>query len=128
MACERCSRLCPNLIFSQSVTFSGGNVVVNIPAGSYNNGKEYCIVITQAIPTTATIDSPVVITIGDGAELYPLQSKCGAPITVCGIGTYMRYPVTVVTNATSGVFRLLCKPVPYATNNLTAINGTAPTA
>ena len=55
MSCKPVCQLCPQLVISQSVALTGGNVVVNLPAGSYNNNEKYCVVIAQAIPTTATI-------------------------------------------------------------------------
>jgi len=47
MSCKPVCKLCPNLILSQDVTFTGGNLVINLPAGSYNNGQKYCIVVYQ---------------------------------------------------------------------------------
>ena len=66
MSCKPVCKLCPNLILSQAVTFTGGNLVINLPAGSYNNGQKYCIVVAQAIPAATTINAPVVVTIGAG--------------------------------------------------------------
>ena len=63
MACKPVCRLCPRLVISQAVTFSGGNLIVNLPAGSYLNGEKYCIVIAQAIPSTTTINAPVVLSL-----------------------------------------------------------------
>ena len=128
MACKPVCKLCNQLVISQSVTFTGGNVVINIPAGSYNSGEKYCIVIAQAFPTTAMINAPVVITIGTGDVQYPLTNRCCAPVTVCGIRTRTRYSTIVSTSSTSGTFKLLGNACPCPTNNLTAINGTAPTA
>ncbi len=128
MACKPVCGLCNRLVISQSVTFTGGNIVVNIPTGSYRNGEKYCIVIAQAIPDTATINAPVMITIGTGAELYPLTNRCCAPITACGIRTRTRYSTVVATSGTGGAFRLLGRACPCPSNNLTAIDGTAPTA
>lgn len=128
MACRPVCSLCDNLIISQSVTFTGGNLVVNIPAGAYNNGEKYCIVIAQSIPDTTTIAAPVVITIGEGAVLYPLLNRCGAQMTAAGIRTRTRYATVVSTSATSGVFKLVGRACPCPTNNLTSIDGTAPTA
>ena len=127
MACKPVCRLCDRLVISQSVTFTGGNLVINLPAGSYNNGEKYCIVVAQAIPDTATINAPVVVTIGAGTELYPLTNRCCAQITACGIRTRTRYS-TVVTNGTGGSFRLLGNAAPCPVNNLASINGTAPAA
>ena len=91
MSCKPVSKLCDKLILSQAVTFTGGNLVVNLPAGSYENGRKYCIVIAQAIPAATTINAPVVVTIGTGTELYPLTNRCCAQVTACGIRTRTRY-------------------------------------
>lgn len=128
MSCKTSCKLCDRLVISQAVTFTGGNVVVNLPAGSYRNGCKYCIVIAQAIPAAATISAPVVITIGTGTELYPLTKRCCAQVTACGIRTRTRYSTVVSTSATGGTFRLLGNACPCPTNNLPSINGTASTA
>lgn len=121
-------QLCPRLVFSQNVTFNGTSVVVNIPAGSYNNGCQYCIVIAQPIPTTATIAAPVVVTIGDGTVEYPLTNKFCAQVTACGIRTRTKYAVLVTTNATGGTFKMLGQPHCSPSYALTAIDGTEPDA
>ncbi len=126
MACKPVCRLCDRLVISQSVSFTGGNLVINIPAGSYNNGEKYCIVIAQTIPDTATINAPVFVTIGTGTELYPLTNRCCAQITACSVRTRTRYSTVVVTNGTGGSFRLLGSAAPCPANNLASINGTAP--
>ena len=128
MACKPVCRLCDHLVISQSVTFTGGNLVINLPAGSYNNGQKYCIVIAQTIPDTATINAPVMITIGTGTELYPLTSRCCAQVTACGIRTRTRYSTVVSTSGTGGTFRLMGNAAPCPSNNLAAIDGTAPAA
>ena len=112
MACKTSCKLCDRLVISQAVTFAGGNVVVNLPAGSYRNGCKYCIVIAQAIPAAATINAPVVVTIGTGTEQYPLTNRCCAQVTACGIRTRTRYSAVVSTSATGGAFRLLGKTCP----------------
>ena len=58
MACKPVCKLCDKLVLFQSVTFAGGNLVINLPAGSYGNGCKYCIVVAQAIPATTTINAP----------------------------------------------------------------------
>lgn len=128
MACKPVCKLCSNLVISQTVTFTGGNVVIDIPAGSYTNGEKVCLVIAQAIPTTATITAPVVITIGGGAQQYPLTTSCCGQVTACGIRTRTRYSAVIVTNATSATFRMLGKPACMPNNALESINGTAPEA
>ena len=57
MACKPVCKLCNHLIISQAVTFAGGNLIINLPAGAYNNGEKYCIVVAQAIPATTTINA-----------------------------------------------------------------------
>lgn len=128
MACKPVCKLCDKLVLSQSVSFTGGNLEINLPAGSYNNGEKYCIVVAQAIPDTTTINAPVVITIGAGTALYPLTKRNCAQVTACGIRTRTRYSVCVVTNATGGSFRMLGQPFCSPSNNLTSIDGTAPAA
>lgn len=128
MACNNTCRLCNNLIISQAVTFAGGTLTINIPAGSYANHCRYCIVVAQAIPAATTINAPVVITIGDGTVEYPL-TKCNcAQATACSIRTRTRYPVQVSTSADGGSFRLLGKVACAPNNALAALDGTAPAA
>lgn len=129
MACKNECRLCNKLIISTAVSFTGGNLVITIPAGSYNNNCKYCIVVAQAIPATATINAPVVIQIGTGTQLYPVTRCDCASLTACGIKTRRRYSMCVETTPTSGVFRLLGKTCGCCqTEGLRSINGTAPVA
>ena len=114
-------------MISQAVSFTGGNLVVNLPAGSYQNGQKYCIVVAQAIPDATTINAPVYITIGTGTALYPL-TKCNcAQVTACGIRTRTKYSTIVSTTATGGTFKLLGRPACAPNNQLAAVDGTAPT-
>ena len=121
-------RLCDRLIISQTVTFTAPNLIINLPAGSYQNCERYCIVVAQAIPEATTINAPVFISIGDGTELYPLNRCNGVQATASGIRTRTRYATRVSTTATGGAFRLLGKICCYPTDNLTCIDGTAPAA
>lgn len=125
MSCTPVCRLCSRLVISQDVTFTGGNLVINLPAGSYNNGEKYCIVVAQAIPDTTTINAPVDITIGTGTELYPLTKQSCAQVTACGIRTRTRYTVCVSTNATGGTFKMLGRPCCSPDNSLASIDGGA---
>ena len=127
MACKNVCRLCDNLVISQSVTFTGGNLIVNIPAGSYANNRKICIVIAQSIPTATTINAPVYVTIGTGTVLYPLVKKNCRQVTACGLRTRTRYSTCVETTPTGGLFKMLGQPCCSPNNNLTSINGTAPT-
>lgn len=126
--CKTVCKLCPKLVLSQAVTFADGTVTVNLPAGSYNAGQVYCIVIAQTIPAAATIGANVVITVGDGTDEYPLVNGCCAPVTACGIRTRTRYAVRVVTTATGGSFKLLGRPACAPRNDLTALDGGAAAA
>lgn len=131
MSCKPVCKLCDRLVLSQAVTFTDGNLEINLPAGAYNNGEKYCIVVAQAIPDTTTINAPVYVTIGTGTTLYPL-TKCNcAQVTACGIRTRTRYSVCVVTTPTDGSFRMLGQPCCAPNNNLASIDGgaaPAPTA
>lgn len=126
MSCKNVCRLCDRLIISEEVTFDGTNLVINIPAGSYADNCKYCIVVAQAIPATTTINAPVVITIGDGAVLYPVTDRCCAQLTACAIRTRTRYAMCVSTTPTGGTFKMLGRACCAPNNNLTAIDGTAP--
>lgn len=126
MKCNNCCKICNNLIISEAVTFAAGVLTINLPAGAYNNCEKYCIIVAQAIPAATTLISEVVITIGDGAEVYPLVDRCCAPVQACSINTRTRYPVRVVTDATGGTFKLLCDVKCRRNNALRSIDGTAP--
>lgn len=127
MACKSSCQLCRRLVISQAVTFVGGTLIINLPAGTYNNGEKYCIIIAQTIPKTATIAAPVVITIGTGTEQYPLTTSCCAQVTACALRTRRRYSTCVSTSATGGSFRLLGKPSCAPDYRLSGIDGTAAT-
>lgn len=122
MACKPVCQICKRLIISQAITFTGGNLVVNLPDGNYSNGEKYCIVLAQSIPTAATINAPVVFTIGSGTTQFPLTNRCCAPVTACGVRTRTKYSTNVVTSATGGTFRMIGKPCCSPSNDLTAIN------
>lgn len=128
MACKQVCRLCDNLIISTAVAFTAGTgLVITIPAGAYNDNCKYCIVVAQAIPAATTINAPVFIQIGTGTVLYPLNKCDCTQVTACAIRTRTKYSTRVETNATGGVFKLLGKTHCAPTNNLTSIDGTAPT-
>lgn len=128
MSCPTHKRLCDKLIISDSVTFTGGNLVIDLPSASYNNGQKYCIVVAQTIPATTTIDAPVVITIGgDATTTYPLVNCDCSQVVACAINTRTRYSTCVRTTTTGGSFKLLGKvPCSRCADNLLSIP--APTA
>lgn len=128
MACKNVCKLCRNLVISESVTFTAPNLIINIPAGSYADCDKVCIVVAQTIPAATTITAPVFVTIGDGTELYPLNKCDCSQVTACGIRTRTKYSTRVATTPTGGSFNLLGRPSCAPSNNLAAIDGTAPTA
>lgn len=127
--CGYIKRLCNRLVFSDTVTFTAPNLIIDLPAGSYDNRCQYCIVITDPIPDATTINAPVFFTIGGGAALYPFVDCTGNQLTARNISTRYRYSTCVTTTPTGGSFRLLGRACTMtANNNLTAIDGTAPAA
>lgn len=124
--CKPVCSLCPNLVISQAVTFTGGNLIINLPAGSYGNGCKFCIVVAQAIPTATTINAPVFVTIGTGTQQYPVMKKNCRQATACNIHTRTKYCTRVETTPTGGLFRLLGNVYCCQNNNQRSIGGTAP--
>lgn len=126
MSCKPICQLCDKIRISQAVTFTDGNLIINLPAGSYNDGEKICIILAQTIPATTTINAPVFITIGAGTQQYPLTKCDCSQVTACSLRTRTRYSVCVSTTATGGTFKLIGKPCCAPNNRLTSINGTAP--
>lgn len=123
MACNNVCRLCDNFIISQSVAFTDGNLIIDLPAGSYADCRKVCIVVAQKIPDTTTINAPVYITIGGGAVLYPLLKRNCRQVVASGLRTRTRYKTVVETTNDSGLFRMLGNPCCTPDNRLAAING-----
>ena len=126
MSCKPICQLCDKIRISQAVTFTGGNLIINLPAGSYGRDRKYCIIIAQTVPETTTINAPVFITIGTGTQQYPLTKCDCSQVTACSLRTRTRYSVCVSTTATGGTFKLIGKPCCAPNNQLQSINGTAP--
>lgn len=124
--CKPICKLCDKIRISTAVNVVGGNVVINLPAGAYNDGCKYCVIVAQNIPATAPVGANVLFTIGTGTVQYPLLNRCCRPVTVCSIRSRTKYSVTVETTPTSGIFRLLGNTCCNPCNNLLSINGTAP--
>lgn len=106
-------QMCKNLTYSTAVTVitidGTDTLVINIPNDRcFNDCSMVCLVITQTIPDTATINMPVAISIGgDTTTVYPIVDKCCRQATACQLRTRKRYGLIVETNATSAVFRSL---------------------
>lgn len=107
MSCPNYKKLCKRLVISESVTFAGDTLTINIPEGNYNDCEKYCIVVAQTIPAATTVAANVVITIGDGTTEYPLLNCDCTNVLACSINARTRYSVMVNTNVQDGVFKLL---------------------
>lgn len=110
----QCCKVCPNTIFSQSMTVVTVNgvdtLLIDIPAGTYGNCCCYSLILTQNRPSTATVDMPVAISIGGNTTtVYPLVSnKTCLQANACQITGRSKLKVIVQTNTTGGVFRACC--------------------
>lgn len=107
MSCKPVCKLCPRTKISQSVTYASGVLTIDLPAGEYQDGGCYGIVVAQTIPATTVIGAPVMISINGGAVRYPLLKCNGAQATVYNVDTRTRYMVRVSTSVTGGSFRML---------------------
>ena len=124
--CNGHCKICPRIVISTAVTVitvdGVDTLVVDLPAASYGNQCKYCVVIAQTIPDTATINMPVAFSIGgDTTVVYPFLNCNCVQVTACGIQTRTKYPVVVLTNTTSGVFRSTRRICCYPANNLTSL-------
>ena len=128
MACKNVCRLCDRLVLSQAINFADNTLVIDLPAGSYQNNSKYCIILAQSIPATTTIGANVVFSIGGTATQYPLVNRCCRPVTACGVRTRTKYSVCVETTATGATFKMLGNPACQPNNNLRSVNGAAPVA
>lgn len=119
MKCK--GRLCNNFILSTSVTVTGDVLVVNIPALPCLNG---CLVVAQAIPAAATINQPVVVTVGTDTTQYPLVDKCGVQLSAGRLDIRNRYPFRFITANTQSIFKICGARCPY--NVIPGLTVTAP--
>ena len=112
--------LCRRFVGSTSVAITGTSLVVNIPAATYNNCTRICLGIMQELPDAATINMPVVITIGTDDTQYSLVKCDGSNVTAANIVYRGLYKLKIQTNSTTAVFKVLnglcCSP-----NNLLSI-------
>ena len=108
MECVKNCRLCPRFIISLDITFTDGELVVNLPQRAYENGTKYCIVLAQTIPAETVINAPVVFTIGDDATTtYPFLNCDCTPIYASQVRTRTLYPTRVNTAVEEGVFKYI---------------------
>lgn len=100
-------KLCSRSIISQSITFDGTSLVVNLPNDNYGNKKKYCIILAQSIPDETTINAPVVFTIGTGTVQYPFVNNDCTPILASQVRTRRVYRTKVNTGVNDGVFKYI---------------------
>ena len=122
---ECCCAICPRLVIPTEVTFAADPLTINLPAGSYADGKKYCILRAAPLPAGTTITAEVVITIGDGTVEYPLVDRCCRQVAACAIRSRGIYPVVVATDATGANFKLL-RRLGCNIDRLPAVDGTDP--
>ena len=81
MSCKPICTLCRKLRISQNVTFSNDTLIINLPAGSYNDGEKICIIVAQSIPIlrTRTRYSVCVSTTATGGTFKLIGKPCCAP-------------------------------------------------
>lgn len=129
MECVQNCRLCPKFILSQTITFDGTSLIVNLPQNAYGNSEKYCIVLAQSIPEATTINAPVVFTIGTGTVQYPFVNQDCTPIYASQVRTRRIYPSRVNTAVDSGVFKYIGRcPLPSnATTTIQSIPVEPPT-
>ena len=109
--CINNCKVCPRLIFSNAINFDSttNTLIVDLPQRNYNNCENYCIVLVQSIPTSATINAPIVFSIGGGSTQYPFLNCDCTPILASQIRTRRKYKVRVSTSIGSGVFKYIGK-------------------
>ena len=124
--CIKNCRLCPNIVISTAVnviTVDGTDtLVIDVPAGLYRDNCRYCLIVAQTIPTTATINMPVAISIGgDTTTVYPIVNCDCSQVTACAIRTRTKYALCLSTSAASAVFKTLRKLPCYPQETLAVI-------
>lgn len=125
--CKNICSLCKNLIVSRTVTYNAPNLQITIPEDNYYNNCKYCIIVADNIPAETPVDAPVVISVENGTQVYPLVSCDCRPLTARAIRSRTKYSTVVKTDATSGVFKLLgnlCKC--NLSNGRQSLDGNAP--
>ena len=109
MSCNTACRECDRKVYVSTITFAAGTLTLNFPDSmSYVNGCKYCFVLTTDLPDTATVNAPVVVTVGAGTTTFPLLDRCGRQVVVQQLRTRRRYPVRISTTATGGSVTVMC--------------------
>lgn len=123
MSCNRSCRECPRKIYVNAVAFTGGTLVLTLPADrTYTDGCQYCFVITTAIPDTVTRNAPVAAVVGTGTVQFPLLTRCGTQVLEQQLTSRQRYPFRVSTTAAGGNLVILSCLPPVENTTLAALN------
>ena len=107
MECIKNCKLCDKLILSTAINYDTATdrVLVGLPENVFENCRRYCIVLAQAIPTAATIDSQVFFTVGTNPTQYQFVNKDCTPVYATQIRTRKIYSIRVNTGINAGVFK-----------------------
>lgn len=126
MACQNVCKLCRNLVISTAIAYDATTNTLNItiPDNGYRSCDKVCIVIAQTIPAETTINAQVFIFVG--ASSFPLLSCDCVPVLACEIKSRTKYSTKVVTNTTTGAFRLLSRICCQRPDNLIALPVVSP--
>lgn len=127
MSCNTACRECWRKIYVSDITFAADTLTLIFPDTMiYVNGGKYCFVLTTNVPDAATVNAPVVVTVGDGTTEFPLFDRYGSPVIVKQLLTRRRYPIRVSTTATGGSITVLCGLSETDGTTLAALNDAAP--
>lgn len=96
-------------ILTTAVTISGNNLVLTVPAMTFENCRDYIIRIAQDIPLTATNLMNVAIKIGTAPTLYAVVRKCGHNLYANQLRTRRNYSLKVAADVQR--FVLMCGEV-----------------
>lgn len=122
----RIMRIDPRSVTEDSITFAAGVLTINVPQRVYSAGCPYFLRLVDEIPAETTIGSEVVITIGTGTVEYPLLGCNGVALTAENLRSGYSYPMTVVSNNTTGAFKLLAPIRHSKCGSAFSIDGTDP--
>lgn len=76
MNCNSACKECDRKVYVSAITFAADTLTLNFPdTMSYVNGRKYCFVLTTPLPDAATVNAPVVVTVGDGTTEFPQRSS-----------------------------------------------------
>jgi hypothetical protein len=109
MRCRK-GTLCNNFILSTSVAVVGTDLVINVPSLPSCG----CLTIAQAIPAVATVNMPVVITVGDDTTTtYPLVDCRGIQLSAGQVEPRHPYHYKYIVGNTGSIVKTCNARCPY---------------